>query len=157
MISFSDNIYPIELEIRDTTEADMSVSYLELPLAFDSEGRLRTTFSDKRDDFNFPIVNLPFICSYIPAAPAHRVYDIAELVVPGGDRDLNLTERKPWFWNFLVESNHLSRKYIIMSYPLFKVRYQWNPDRLVTRLPRRVSPVEQELFALQGHLRLHPV
>ena len=60
----------------------MSVSYLELPLAFDSEGRLRTTFSDKRDDFNFPIVNLPFICSNIPAAPAHRVYDIAELGVP---------------------------------------------------------------------------
>ena len=47
----------------------------------------------------------------------------------GGDRDLNLTERKHWFWNFLVESNHLSRKYIIMSYPLFKVTYQWNPDR----------------------------
>ena len=60
----------------------MSVSYLDLPLAIDSEGRLRTTFSDKRDDFNFSIVNLPFICSIIPAAPAHRVYDIAELVVP---------------------------------------------------------------------------
>jgi hypothetical protein len=60
----------------------MSVSYLDLPLAIDSEGRLRTTFSDKRDDFNFPIVNLPFICSNIPAAPAHSVYDIPELVVP---------------------------------------------------------------------------
>ena len=60
----------------------MSVSYLDLPLAIDSEGRLRTTFSDKRDDFNFPIVNLPFICSNIPAAPANRVYDIEEIVVP---------------------------------------------------------------------------
>jgi hypothetical protein len=27
-------------------------------------------------------VNLPFTCSNIAAAPAHRVYDIAELVVP---------------------------------------------------------------------------
>ena len=60
----------------------MYVSYLDLPLAIDSEGRLRMTFSDKRDDFNFPIVNPPFICSNIPAAPAHKVYDIAELVVP---------------------------------------------------------------------------
>jgi hypothetical protein len=29
---------------------------------------------DKRDDFNFPIVNFPFICSNIPAVPAHGVY-----------------------------------------------------------------------------------
>ena len=26
---------------------------------------------DKRDDFNFPIVNFPFICSNIPEAPAY--------------------------------------------------------------------------------------
>ena len=29
---------------------------------------------DKRDDFNSPIVNFPFICSNIPAAPAYEVY-----------------------------------------------------------------------------------
>jgi hypothetical protein len=45
---FVDRIYPAELEIRDITDADMYVSYLNLPLAIDSEGRLRTTFSDKR-------------------------------------------------------------------------------------------------------------
>ena len=28
---------------------------------------------DTRDDFNFPIVNFPFICSNIPAAPAYGV------------------------------------------------------------------------------------
>ena len=32
------------------------------------------TFNDKRDYFNFPIVNFPFICSNISAAPAYRVY-----------------------------------------------------------------------------------
>jgi len=40
----------------------------------DSEERLRTKLYDKRDDFNFPIVNSPFICSNIPAAPAYGVY-----------------------------------------------------------------------------------
>jgi hypothetical protein len=34
---------------------------------------------DKSDDFNFPIVNLPFICSNIPAAPAYGVY-ISQLI-----------------------------------------------------------------------------
>ena len=37
--------------------------------SFDSEGRLRTKLYDKRYDFNFPIVNFPFICNNIPAAP----------------------------------------------------------------------------------------
>jgi hypothetical protein len=29
---------------------------------------------DKRDDFNFPTVNFPFLCSNIPTAPAYGVY-----------------------------------------------------------------------------------
>ena len=53
----------------------------------DSEGRLRTKLYDKRDGFNFPIVNFPFICSNIPA-DLHMEWislnwpDILELVVP---------------------------------------------------------------------------
>ena len=38
-----------------------------------------TKLYDKRDDFNFPIVNFPFICSNIPAAPAYGVY-ISQLI-----------------------------------------------------------------------------
>jgi hypothetical protein len=64
-------IYPIELEIKDTTDTDRSASYLDLHLDIDCEGWLRTKHYDKRDDFNFPIVNFPFICSNIPAAPAY--------------------------------------------------------------------------------------
>jgi hypothetical protein len=58
---FVDRIYPIELEIKDTTYTNRSASYLDLHLKIDSEGRLRTKLYDKRDDFNFPIVNFPFI------------------------------------------------------------------------------------------------
>jgi len=63
-----------ELEIKDTTDTDRSASYLDIHLEIDSEGRLRTKLYDKRDDFNLPIVNFPFICSNIPAAPAYGVY-----------------------------------------------------------------------------------
>ena len=76
---FVDRIYPIELEIKDITDTDTSASYLDLHLEIDNEGRLRTTPYDKRDDFNFPIVNFPFICSNIPAAPAYGVY-ISQLI-----------------------------------------------------------------------------
>jgi hypothetical protein len=36
---FVDRIYPIELEIKDTTDTDRSASYLDLHLEIDSEGR----------------------------------------------------------------------------------------------------------------------
>ena len=86
-VDFVDCIYPIEPEIKDTTAADRSASYLDLHLEIDSEGRLRTKHYDKRDDFNFPIVNFPFVCSNILSAPAYGVYishliDIPELVAP---------------------------------------------------------------------------
>ena len=41
--------------------------------------RLRTKLYDKRGDFNFPIVNFPFICNNIPATPAYGVY-ISQLI-----------------------------------------------------------------------------
>ena len=58
-VDFVDRIYLIELEIKDTTDTDRSASYLDLylNLEIDSEGRLKTKLYDKRDDFNFPIVN----------------------------------------------------------------------------------------------------
>jgi hypothetical protein len=38
---FVDRIYPIELEIKDTTDTDRSASYLDRFLEIDSEGRLK--------------------------------------------------------------------------------------------------------------------
>jgi hypothetical protein len=40
----------------------------------DSDGRLTTSLYDKRDDFDFAIVNFPFLCSNIPLSPAYGVY-----------------------------------------------------------------------------------
>ena len=37
--NYVDRIYPIEPEIKDTTDADRSASYLDLHLTIDSEGR----------------------------------------------------------------------------------------------------------------------
>jgi hypothetical protein len=63
---FVDRIYPIELEIKDTTDTDRSVSYLDIHLEIDSEGRLRAIHYNKRDDFNFPIVQSLWFLSGFP-------------------------------------------------------------------------------------------
>ena len=69
-----DRIYPIENEIKDTTERDRFGSYLDLHLEIDNEGRLSTKLYNQKDDINFPIVNFPLMRSPIPAAHAHGVY-----------------------------------------------------------------------------------
>ena len=77
--SYVDSIYPSELEIKDTTESSTSASYLDVLLNIDSGGKLTTQLYDKRDDFNFAIVNFPYTCSNIPLSPAYGVY-ISQLI-----------------------------------------------------------------------------
>ena len=69
-----DRIYHIQLEQKNTTDTDISASYFDLHLEINNEGRLRTKHYVKGDDFNFPIMNFPFISSNIPVAPAYGVY-----------------------------------------------------------------------------------
>jgi hypothetical protein len=53
--------------------------YRDILLNVDSSGRLTTTQHDKRDDFDFAIVNIPFLCSKTPLSPAYGVY-ISQLI-----------------------------------------------------------------------------
>ena len=72
-------MYPAELEIKDTTESNTSAFCLDLLLSIESDGQLRTSLYDKRDDFNFHITNFPFLSSNIPSAPAYGVF-ISQLI-----------------------------------------------------------------------------
>ena len=76
---YVDSIYPSELEIKDTTESATFASYLDILLKIDTDGKLRTQLYDKRDDFDFSIVNFPYLCSNIPVSPAYGVY-ISQLI-----------------------------------------------------------------------------
>ena len=64
-------MYPAELEIKDTTESNTSASYWDQ--------QLRTSLYDKHDDFNFNITNFPFLSSNIPSSPACGVF-ISQLI-----------------------------------------------------------------------------
>ena len=50
------------------------MKYTDKNLEFDDSGQLCTKRYDKRDDFNFKIINAPYMCSNIPASPAYGVY-----------------------------------------------------------------------------------
>ena len=72
-------MYPAELEIKETTGSNTSASYLDLLLSIDSDGQLRTSLYDKRDDFNFHIANFPFPSSNILSSLSYGVF-ISQLI-----------------------------------------------------------------------------
>ena len=61
-------MYPAELEIKDTTESTTSASYLDLLLSIGREGQLHTSIYDKRYDFYFHITDFLFLSSNIPSS-----------------------------------------------------------------------------------------
>ena len=61
-------IYLPELEVKETTDTASSASFLDLCLEFDDSDQPSTKIYDKRDDFNFKIINFPNMCSNIPAS-----------------------------------------------------------------------------------------
>ena len=60
-------------------KSDHLPDYLDLTFIIDSEGKLSTRLYDKRDDFDFHIVNFPFLSSNIPSGPSYVVY-ISQLI-----------------------------------------------------------------------------
>ena len=72
-------MYPPEMEIKDTTESNFSASYLDLLQSIGRDGQRRISLYDKSDDFNFHITNFPFLRSNIHYSPTYGVF-ISQLI-----------------------------------------------------------------------------
>ena len=67
-------IYPSQLTVEKANTSDDLGNYLDLTFIIESNNRLYTKLYDKRDDFDFHIVNFPFLSSNIPSSPSYGVY-----------------------------------------------------------------------------------
>ena len=77
-IDSKDEIYPPELELKKNTESSINCSYLDLDITI-KDFKFVTDLYDKRDAFNFRIVNFPHMDSNIPSKPAYGVF-ISQLI-----------------------------------------------------------------------------
>ena len=68
-----DRIYPTELQLNRANSSDTEAPFLDLNLCI-SNGTLSTKIYDKRDDFDFDIVNFPFLDGDVP--PAYLIWGI---------------------------------------------------------------------------------
>ena len=68
------DIYPSQRNVEKTNQSDNLASYLDLTFTIEKDGKLSTKLNDKRDDFDFHIVNFPFLSSNIPPGPSYDLY-----------------------------------------------------------------------------------
>ena len=71
-------IYPTELQLNKAISSDTEAPYLDLNLSV-TNGIVSSKIYDKRDDFNFEIVNFPFLDGDVPRSPSYGVY-ISQLI-----------------------------------------------------------------------------
>ena len=72
------HIYPSEFPFNKANVSDTGASFLDLHLSI-SDGFVKTKIFDKRDDFDFDIVNFPFLDGDVPRSTACGVY-ISQLI-----------------------------------------------------------------------------
>ena len=66
-------IYPTELQLNKAKSSDTEAPFLDLNLSI-TNGIVSSKLYDKRDDFNFKIVNFPFLDGDVPCSPSYGVY-----------------------------------------------------------------------------------
>ena len=107
-----DRIYPTELQLNRANLSDTDASFLDLNLCI-SNGTVSTKIYDKRDDFDFDIVNFPFLDGDVPRRTSYGVY-ISQLI-RFARASSNLSD-----FNYCYKA--LSAKLLRQVYRYFKLR-----------------------------------
>ena len=71
-------IYLPELQLNKANTSDTEAPFLDLHLSI-SNGFVSSKIYEKRDDFDFDIVNFPFLDGDVPRSTSYRVY-ISQLI-----------------------------------------------------------------------------
>ena len=66
-------IYPSELQLNKANISDTEAPFLDLHLSV-ANGFVSSKIYDKRDDFDFDIVNFPFLDGDVPRRASYGVY-----------------------------------------------------------------------------------
>ena len=107
-----DRIYPTELQLNRANSSDTEAPFLDLNLCI-SNGTVSTKIYDKRDDFDFDIVNFPFLDGDFPRRSSYGVY-ISQLIrFARASSNLN---------DFNYHNKALTAKLLRQGYRYFKLR-----------------------------------
>ena len=105
-------IYPPELQLDKANTSDTEAHFLDLHLSI-SNGFVSSKSYDKRDDFDFDIVNFPFLDGDVLRRPSYEVY-ISQLI--------RFARVRCHVDDFNIRSKHLTAKLLKQGYRYQKLR-----------------------------------
>ena len=109
-------IYPEELQLTSEDKTDKDVNFLDLHLTIVNK-RLIYCLYDKRDDFNFNIVNFPNLSGNIPTRQSY-VFLWLNLYV--------MHEVVKFFKDFVIRVKVLTKKLLSQGFTLIKLQQTYN-------------------------------
>ena len=107
-----DRIYPTELQLNRANSSDTEAPFLDLNPCI-SKGTVSTKIYDKPDDFDFDIVNFPFLDGDVPRRTSYGVYISQQIRFARAFSNLN---------DFNYRNNALTAKLLRHGYRYFKLR-----------------------------------
>ena len=105
-------IYPSELHLNKANTSDTEAAFLDLHLSI-SNDIVSTKIYDKRDDFDFEIVNFPFLDGDVPRSKSYGVY-ISQLI--------RFARASSIVVNFNTRNKLLTQKLLKQGYRYHKLR-----------------------------------
>ena len=105
-------IYPSELQLNKANASDTEAAFLDLHLSI-SNGIVSTKIYDKRDDFDFEIVNFPFLDGDVPRSTSYGVY-ISQLI--------RFARASSYVTDFNTRNKLLTQKLLKQGYRYHKLR-----------------------------------
>ena len=100
-------IYPSELQPNKANASDTKVAFLDLHLSI-SNDIVSTKIYDKRDNFDFGIVNFPFLDGDVPRSSSYGVY-ISQLI--------RFARASSYVADFNTHNKLLTQKLLKQGYP----------------------------------------
>ena len=105
-------IYPSELQLNKANASDTEAAFLDLHLST-SNDIVSTKIYDKRDDFDFEIVNFPFLDGDVPRSTSYGVY-ISQLI--------RFARASSYVADFNTRNKLLTQKLLKQGYRYHKLR-----------------------------------
>ena len=105
-------IYPSELQLNKANASDTEAAFLDLHMSI-SNGIVSTKIYDKRDDFDFEIVNFPFLDGDVPRSTSYGVY-ISQLI--------RFARASSYVTDFNTRNKLLTQKLLKQGYRYHKLR-----------------------------------
>ena len=109
--NMASQIYPSELQLNKANTFDTKAAFLDLHLSI-SNDIVSTKIYDKRDDFDFEIVNFPFLDGDVPRSTSYEVY-ISQLI---------RFARASYVADFNTRNELLTQKLLKQGYRYHKLR-----------------------------------